>query len=102
MASGDPVTQKNLGKQVSDFDKDKWQQAVPDMLLKGLRAKFTQNAHCNKFLLNTGVCEIGEANKYDSFYGIGKGLHDADVWDKSQWARNLLGKSLMDIRQELQ
>jgi hypothetical protein len=101
MSTDDPVKQKGLGKTVPNFDRNTWQQAIPEILLKGLKEKFVQNEHCKEFLINTGNRTIGEANKHDSFFGIGKGLNDLDVWDKSQWANNLLGKSLMTVRQDL-
>jgi hypothetical protein len=101
MSTTDPVQQKRYGKMIFDFDKKEWQKAIPEILLKGLTAKFMQNSHCKEFLLNTGDRVIGEANKYDSFFGIGKGLHEFDVWDKGQWANNELGKSLMAVREEL-
>lgn len=101
MKTSDPVVQKQLGKSVAGFDRDKWEKAVPEVLLKGLRAKFIQNKLCGDFLKNTGNKVIGEANPNDPFYGIGMGLKDSNVWDKTAWAHNLLGLSLMEIRNEL-
>ena len=74
MNTSDPVIQKQLGKTVVGFNRDKWEKEVPDVLLTGLRAKFTQNKSCHDFLKNTGNKIIGEANPNDSFYGIGMGV----------------------------
>jgi hypothetical protein len=101
MQTDDPVEQKRLGKSVAGFDKHKWQQAVPDIVRSGLRAKFSQNQHCLSFLKATGDKVIGEANPNDKFFGIGLGLKHKNAWDKSNWANNLLGKCLMEVRAEL-
>ena len=61
----------------------------------------SQDAFCKDFLKSTGQKSIGEANPNDRFFGIGMGLRDRDVWNKDKWASNLLGKTLMEIRQEL-
>jgi hypothetical protein len=101
MRTSDPVQQKYFGKHVADFVKTDWQKAVPDILKRGLSAKFGQNIHCKDFLMRTGNKIIGEANPNDMFHGIGISLRDDSVWNRDLWANNLLGKSLMDIRAEL-
>lgn len=101
MQTHDPVAQKHLGKQVAGFDRNEWEEAASEILLRGLRAKFSQVEHCKDFLLATGKKTIGEANPSDKFFGIGMGLKDRDVWDRSKWANNLLGKSLMEVRNDL-
>jgi hypothetical protein len=101
MRSSDPVEQKRCGKQVVDFDKKVWQEAVPAVLKKGLLAKFFQNIHCKDFLRTTGNRIIGEANPNDKFFGIGLSLWDDRVWHRDSWANNLLGKCLMEVRDQL-
>jgi hypothetical protein len=101
MRSSDPVQQKSLGKKVANFDRDSWRKKVPEILIRGLRAKFGQNDYCKSFLQNTGQKVIGEANAYDRFFGIGLGLKSEHVWDQSKWGHNLLGKTLMELRNEL-
>ena len=99
MLSNNPVHQKSLGKKISNFQLDVWRKAVPEVLIKGLQAKFTQDEICKNFLLATGQRDIGEANPSDSFFGIGMGLRHPDAWDKSKWENNLLGKCLMEVRE---
>lgn len=101
MLSSDPVQHKILGRKVANFDLDAWREAAPEVLKKGLQAKFSQNELCKHFLLATGQREIGEANPNDSFFGIGMGLRQNEAWDKSKWGKNLLGKCLMEVRKEL-
>ena len=45
-----------------NFDLSTWQGAVPDILMKGLSAKFGQVDHCKDFLLATEGKTLGEAN----------------------------------------
>ena len=101
MKTDDPVSQKRMGKQVQGFDREKWENVVPEVLLRGLKAKFSQNKYCGEFLKKTGEKVIGEANPNDSFYGIGIRLRSSNVWNKSVWGHNLLGASLMEVRSEL-
>ena len=66
-----------------------------------LIAKFSQNSHLLEILLETGQKEIGEASK-DPFWGIGRSLNDPSVLDKNSWTgENLLGNTLMYIREQL-
>ena len=101
MATSDPVKQKQLGKTVLNFDFSTWQGAVPDILMKGLRAKFGQVDHCKDFLTSTEGKTLGEANGWDKFFGIGMSLQHPKVWQKELWGRNLLGESLMEVRDTL-
>lgn len=99
MSTSNPVEQKGFGKQITDFNKEKWQRAVPDIAMQGLRAKFGQNQHCRDFLLATHDKVIIEASD-DSFWGVGMSLKHKDLWNITKWGNNLLGKCLMEIRGE--
>ena len=101
MTSTDPVEQKKLGKSIAGFDLEDWQKVAPDIITKGLIAKFTQVPHCKVFLKATINKIIGEANPNDSFWGIGMGLQDTSVWDQMKWGKNHLGKLLMKVRAEI-
>ena len=100
MQTDDPVKQKAIGKKVANFDKNQWENAVPQIILLGLRSKFAQNPRCAKFLKDTGDKVIGEACE-SKFWGIGMGLRHENLWDQRRWADNLMGKSLMEIRGDL-
>lgn len=100
MQTDDPVKQKAIGKKVANFDQMQWENALPQIVLLGLRSKFAQNPECARFLKATGDKVIGEACD-DRFWGIGMGLRHEKLWDERLWAGNLMGKSLMEIRGEL-
>jgi ribA/ribD-fused uncharacterized protein len=101
MKTDNPGKQKGLGRKVVDFDLGEWRKAVPDIILKGARAKFQQDNYCKLFLKATGKKVLGEANPNDAFFGIGMGIKERDAWDTNKWANNLLGKTLMEVRSEL-
>lgn len=64
-----------------------WDAYRVDVMLKGLRAKFTQNPDLKEKLLGTGDAELHEDSPTDKFWGR-KGA-------------DMLGKLLMQVRQEL-
>lgn len=69
---------------------DQWDAIKVDMMMKVLRAKFT-NVHLRGLLLSTGDAELVESSYKDNYWGDGgdgRGL-------------NMLGKCLMQLRDEL-
>lgn len=69
----------------------KWNEIKVDRMRAVLRAKFTQHPDLRDALLATGKAAIIEESKTDAFWGLGKkgiGL-------------NMLGKLLMELREEL-
>ena len=84
MASSIAATNKNIS--VPGFDKKK-----DDIMLNGLRAKFTQYPNLGGTLLSTNNKELIEHYMYDTYW--------ADGGDGS--GANIFGKLLMKVRQEL-
>ncbi len=64
-----------------------WDKIKVDVMLKGLRAKFTQNPDLKQKLLDTGNEELHEDSPTDMFWGV-KG-------------QDMLGKLLMQVRDEI-
>ena len=101
MEATNPYEIKKLGSRIKDFVKPKWEQVAKQIVMEGCLAKFSQNSHLLEILLETGQKEIGEASK-DPFWGIGRSLNDPSVLDKNSWTgENLLGNTLMYIREQL-
>lgn len=97
-----PAEQKKLGRGVKGFDDKTWKKNRYQIVLKGNRAKFSQNEDIKKRLLDTGVNIICEANPKDKIWGIGLKEHDPKVQDPKSWkGLNLLGEALMEVRKEL-
>ena len=102
MLEKDPVKQKALGKKIRDFDATAWEKVSSDIMYTSLLAKFQQNPDLIKFLHSTGDTQLVEANRSDSYWGVGLGLWDERLWDvKNHTGKNILGKQLMTLRENL-
>ena len=92
---------KKLGKQVTPFDPKIWDGAKYEIVKAGNRAKFEQNPDLKAKLLATGTAILAEASPRDKIWGIGKTARTAAEVDPSEWpGKNLLGKILMELREE--
>ena len=98
-----PIIHKALGRLVRNFDASAWRAVVPDILMRGLKAKFSQVLHCNIYLKSTSGLTLAEASRTDNFYGIGHSLcaNEKYVSNQATWGNNLLGKCLMAVRADL-
>ena len=102
MASGDPEVHKRLGRQVKNFDSDAWYPLAIKAVLRANLAKFSQNAHLGRLLLNTGSRILVEASPKDKIWGIGFGSYNAKAQVPEKWrGKNLLGHALMLVRRFL-
>lgn len=91
---------KRLGDTIKDIGSD-WLPFAQNQMYKACLYKFQHDDRCRKFLLETNDTDIGEAST-DITWGIGKRLNDPSAFKKETWSgKNLLGKILMRIRNEL-
>jgi len=102
MRASDPAVQKACGRQVKNFDKDKWEDVAQDIVFKANWAKFTQHSDWKDQLLNTGDKEIVEASPTDCIWGIGMCCSDPGIEDPKNWrGTNWLGEAIMKVREQL-
>ena len=102
LASTDPRKQKALGRQVRNFDHDRWTAACRDVVHRGNLAKFGHDAELRGRLLATGDRRLVEASPVDRIWGIGLAADDPRAADPSQWrGTNWLGEALDRVRQAL-
>jgi len=102
MATDKPDEQKALGRQVKDFNADRWARVCLGIVYKGNLAKFTQNEEMKKELMETGDRILVEASPYDQIWGIGMGENEEGIEDPMNWkGQNLLGWAIMMVRQHL-
>jgi ribA/ribD-fused uncharacterized protein len=97
---------KQLGRQVKDFSESVWATVRFDTMVQGLRMKFAQNPVYRDRLLATNSAILVEASPYDKLWGIGMSATGAKKLTESELnavlaSRNLLGKALMVVREEL-
>lgn len=97
----DPVQAKRILTTLHGDHQEEWDNKIEELALDGLRAKFSQNLQLRDYLCATGNLILGEASP-NTRWGIGMNLSDPDVLDSSKWLENgnLLGRSLMKLREE--
>lgn len=98
-----PSEHKALGRTVMNFDEEKWIKVREKIIYQGNLAKFSQNSDLKEYLLSTGDIILVEASPFDRIYGIGYDIFSKEVQqlDTEKWGLNLLGKCLMQVREEL-
>ncbi len=97
-----PTKIKKYGRQVKNYSDSVWDSKRYNIMLDGLRLKFSQNDVLRQKLLATGNKTLYEASPFDKIWGIGFQAIYAMNKDKSLFGKNLLGKALMKVRSELQ
>jgi ribA/ribD-fused uncharacterized protein len=95
-----PAEAKALGREVKNFDQDKWEQNCDAIVEGGDYLKFSQDAWLKGVLLGTGRREIVETSPNDRFWGIGFDTENAEA-NVEDWGENRLGKALMRVRERL-
>lgn len=102
MATNDVAVIKSLGRAVSNYDDNVWNEKREKVVFDGLMAKFSQNSELKKKLLDTGDSVLAECAVKDMIWGIGLSMKDPNRFDKTKWrGRNLLGIALMKVREAL-
>ena len=99
-AAKDPKQVKALGRKVKGFNHSTWDEKKFEIVVAGNREKFKQHAKLREQLLETEGKDIVEASPMDRIWGIGFGKKNA-LKSKAAWGENLLGKALMQVRDEL-
>ena len=96
----DPRKQKALGRKVKNFNQNKWDNFKYKIVLNGVYLKCIQNQEIKHKLLDTENKIIVEASPYDEIWGIGFKEENA-LENIDDWGQNLLGKCLMEVRENL-
>ncbi|SOK58441.1 Uncharacterized protein COG3236 [Yersinia phage fHe-Yen9-04] len=94
--------QKALGRQVSNYDDEIWNEIRFEIVYDACLAKFSQNEKLKEQLLSTGNLHLVEASPYDKIWGIGMKDDHPDATNPEKWdGLNLLGEVLMVVREHL-
>ncbi|AUX39714.1 hypothetical protein SOCE26_011090 [Sorangium cellulosum] len=86
-----PGEAARMGRQRSRPLRPDWEQVKDDLMREVVLAKFTQHEELRRILLDTGDAELVEHTTNDAYW--------ADGGDGS--GRNMLGKILMEVREQL-
>ena len=102
LAATPPAEAKKLGRQVTNFDEQRWQACCFDLVCEGNYHKFSQHSALKTFLLNTQPRILVEASPVDKIWGIGLAKDHPHAGVPSHWkGKNLLGFALMVVRDRL-
>lgn len=67
-----PASAKKLGRTRTPFFRSDWEDVKEDVMLEGLRAKFTQNVELGQLLKSTGGAQLKEKAFWDAYWGTGR------------------------------
>ncbi|XP_056021445.1 riboflavin biosynthesis protein VVA0006-like isoform X2 [Ostrea edulis] len=102
LKASDPLTMKMLGRKVKHFDDDVWTKRCVDIVKTGVLAKFKQNQHLERALIDTYPRILAEATPRSPLWGIGLGLKDPQINSRRSWrGKNWLGYLLTDVRNQI-
>ena len=93
----EPSKQKELGRTVSNFNNEVWNNVSYFIMLQIQIAKFSQPGLYD-ILMDTGDANIIEGAYYDKQWGNGKSPNDT-FEDNKPNGKNLLGKAIMEARE---
>ena len=102
MTCADPREQKALGRQIKNFDVDKWNAVAKEVVYDGNYAKFTQSEKHFQALIATDGRKLVEASPYDAIWGIKMSTSDPNILDQNKWkGTNWLGDILTELKADL-
>jgi len=96
-----PKKVKALGRKVNNYNERMWKELRYSIMVDILRYKFACNVRIKDALINTSGKVLYEASPFDRIWGIGYGKREAREVDPERFGQNLLGKALMQVRDEV-
>ena len=88
----EPLDQRNAGRKVIGYSDDIWFANRTRIAVEGALAKFGQNKDLGDILLGTEGTALVEASPSDKIWGVGLGVDDPRILDRSKWrGQNLMG-----------
>ena len=100
VAATTPHEAKRLGRQVTPFDVERWQNVVCGVAVATLYQKFASVPDLKRVLLSTGDTILCEATARDTTWAIGINLKMDQIYTvPARWkGSNILGWALMEVR----
>jgi ribA/ribD-fused uncharacterized protein len=96
-----PKECKALGRKVSGFVKETWEENCKNFVYDASFHKFSQNPSMKKILMATGDTILVEASPYDAIWGIGLDEKAARETPSEKWpGTNWLGEILTKLRED--
>ena len=104
LESETPKDAKKLGRQVRDFDAEKWNEVCFEKMYEAVYAKFSQNSNLKELILSDKFEGKGfvEGSRFDAIWGVKMDWRNPDIDNEENWqGQNLLGKVLNKVREDL-
>jgi ribA/ribD-fused uncharacterized protein len=102
LSSDSPREQKALGREASGYIDSVWAGIRQTVAIRGLYAKFSQDAELKRLLLGTGDAVLVECTSNDRIWACGLDRDDDDRLSADRWkGQNILGFALMEVRNML-
>jgi len=102
MESTNPREQKKMGRQITGFNKEAWEEVALNVVQRGNYLKFMQNRTLLEMMMNDvkeGYTTFVEASPFDKIWGIGLGEDDPDCLDRNKWkGLNWLGIAITNVK----
>lgn len=99
LLTNDPSEQQKLGKLCTGYINGVWAGARQAIAMRGLLAKFSQNADMKQQLLDTKDAYLVECAHSDKIWACGIRLNESERFDATKWVgQNILGFALMFTR----
>lgn len=100
LQESNPNKIKKMGRAVRNFNENTWNKLKYNIMLKCIREKFSQNIPIKESLIKTHPKNLYEASPWDKIWGIGYDKESASITEPNKYGQNLLGKALMELRDE--
>jgi len=102
LTKNSPKDVKDLGRQIRNFDAEKWDTNKYTIVRRGNYLKFSQDDQLRNFLKQTKNKILVEASPVDAIWGIGLAEDNPKSLNPLEWqGLNLLGFALMEVRDDL-
>lgn len=102
LSSDSPKEQKALGREAAGYIDSVWAGIRQTVAIRGLYAKFSQDAELKRLLLCTGDAVLVECTSNDRIWACGLDKDDDDRLSADRWkGQNILGFALMEVRNML-
>ena len=102
LSSDSPREQKALGREAAGYIDSVWAGIRQTVAIRGLYAKFSQDAELKRLLLGTGDAVLVECTSNDRIWACGLDRDDDDRLSADRWkGQNILGFALMEVRNML-
>lgn len=95
LKTSNPREQKELGRQVKNYDDSVWKEKRFEIVTQINYWKFSQNRELKSFIISLKDWDFVEASPDDRIWGVGMSVDDEKIFDSSKWqGQNLLGKAI--------